>query len=173
MVKEVEDPEDSAKKLVAEAIKRGSADNITCVVVRFLENKTANTASSSHVSSSSAKETNQMPPLGDLKSSSNKTNALHSDSENVMNRKPIPGSSLTDEVNAKGLGIKPNNSANRKPVSASSSTDAVTIKGLEIASADERGSGGETKQTPVATALLKSQRNSVATDKVNSVSSIL
>ncbi|CAH8281711.1 unnamed protein product [Eruca vesicaria subsp. sativa] len=55
MVKEVEDPEDSAKKLVAEAIKRGSKDNITCVIVRFLE-----TASSSHVSSSSSKETKQV-----------------------------------------------------------------------------------------------------------------
>ncbi|VVB13981.1 unnamed protein product [Arabis nemorensis] len=128
MVKEVEDPEDSAKKLVAEAIKRGSADNITCVVVRFLDNKKANTASSSHVSSSSAKEANQMPPLGDLKSSPNETIAVHGDSGNVMNRKPIHGSSsITDEVNVKGLGNKPDNSVNRKPVSASSSTDAVTI----------------------------------------------
>ncbi|WZZ91628.1 hypothetical protein YC2023_120207 [Brassica napus] len=55
MVKEVEDPEDSAKKLVAEAIKRGSKDNITCVIVRFLD-----TVSSSHVSSSSSNETKQV-----------------------------------------------------------------------------------------------------------------
>ncbi|KAG2274201.1 hypothetical protein Bca52824_056756 [Brassica carinata] len=55
LVKEVEDPEDSAKKLVAEAIKRGSKDNITCVIVRFLD-----TVSSSHVSSSSSNETKQV-----------------------------------------------------------------------------------------------------------------
>ncbi|CAH8313862.1 unnamed protein product [Eruca vesicaria subsp. sativa] len=56
VVKEVEDPEESTKKLVGEAIKRGSADNITCVVVRFLENKTPNIKasdiSSTHSSSS-------------------------------------------------------------------------------------------------------------------------
>ena len=74
MVKEVEDPEDSAKKLVAEAIKRGSKDNITCVIVRFLD-----TASSSHVSSSSS---NKMPPLGDLKISSNETKQVQIDAEN-------------------------------------------------------------------------------------------
>lgn len=69
-----------------------------------------------------------MPPLGDLKSSSNETNAVHGDSENVMNRKPIHGSSsVTDEVNVKGLGNRPDNSVNRKPVSASSLTDEVTI----------------------------------------------
>ncbi|CAA7026220.1 unnamed protein product [Microthlaspi erraticum] len=125
MVKEVEGSEDSAKKLVGEAIKRGSADNITCVVVRFLEK-----ASSSHVSSSSSKESNQMPPLGDLKISSNETNQVQIDSENTStgnkpeNRKPVAASSLTEQVN-------------RKPVSASSSTDA-----------DQSGSGGEMKQTP-------------------------
>ncbi|CAN7068704.1 unnamed protein product [Brassica rapa subsp. trilocularis] len=74
MVKEVEDPEDSAKKLVAEAIKRGSKDNITCVIVRFLD-----TASSSHVRSSSS---NKMPPLGDLKISSNETKQVQIDAEN-------------------------------------------------------------------------------------------
>ncbi|XP_048624141.1 uncharacterized protein LOC106413070 [Brassica napus] len=74
MVKEVEDPEDSAKKLVAEAIKRVSKDNITCVIVRFLD-----TASSSHVSSSSS---NKMLPLGDLKISSNETKQVQIDAEN-------------------------------------------------------------------------------------------
>ena len=77
MVKEVEDPEDSAKKLVAEAIKRGSKDNITCVIVRFLE-----TSSSSHVSSSSFKGSNQLLPLGDLKISSNETKQVQIDAEN-------------------------------------------------------------------------------------------
>lgn len=55
MVKEVEDPEESTKKLVGEAIRRGSADNITCVVVRFLESKTAN-----NNGSSSSEEANQV-----------------------------------------------------------------------------------------------------------------
>ncbi|KAG7550220.1 PPM-type phosphatase domain superfamily [Arabidopsis thaliana x Arabidopsis arenosa] len=134
MVKEVEDPEDSAKKLVGEAIKRGSADNITCVVVRFLEKKTA---SSSHVSSSSSKEASEMPPLGDLAISSNEATQVQIDSENissgnkpenVTNRKPVPASSFSDEVTVNGLGNKPVNSGNRKPETASSSTDAVTLK---------------------------------------------
>ncbi|GJV79468.1 probable protein phosphatase 2C 59 [Tanacetum coccineum] len=36
MVKPIESPEDAAKKLMQEASERGSADNITVVVVRFL-----------------------------------------------------------------------------------------------------------------------------------------
>ena len=80
MVKEVEDPEESAKKLVGEAIKRGSADNITCVIVRFLE-----TASSSHVSSSSSNEANLMPPpVGDLKISSSESKQDQIDSEDII-----------------------------------------------------------------------------------------
>ncbi|KAJ4872577.1 putative protein phosphatase 2C 71 [Raphanus sativus] len=61
VVKEVEEPEESTKKLVGEAIKRGSADNITCVVVRFLESKTANIKDSdiSSTHSSSCYEANQ------------------------------------------------------------------------------------------------------------------
>jgi protein phosphatase 1L len=37
MVKPILDSEQAAKTLLAEASQRGSADNITCVVVRFLE----------------------------------------------------------------------------------------------------------------------------------------
>ena len=36
MVKPIKDPEDAAKRLMQEAHQRGSADNITVVVVRFL-----------------------------------------------------------------------------------------------------------------------------------------
>eukprot|EP00268_Persea_americana_P058947 TRINITY_DN7176_c0_g1_i1.p1 TRINITY_DN7176_c0_g1~~TRINITY_DN7176_c0_g1_i1.p1 ORF type:complete len:325 (-),score=89.50 TRINITY_DN7176_c0_g1_i1:492-1466(-) len=36
MIKSIEDPEEAAKRLMQEAYQRGSADNITCVVVRFL-----------------------------------------------------------------------------------------------------------------------------------------
>ncbi|WZY74671.1 hypothetical protein YC2023_021055 [Brassica napus] len=79
MVKEVEDPEESAKKLVGEAIKRGSADNITCVIVRFLE-----TASSSHPSSSSSNEANLMPQVGELKISSSESKQDQVDSEDII-----------------------------------------------------------------------------------------
>ncbi|ONK78879.1 uncharacterized protein A4U43_C01F510 [Asparagus officinalis] len=37
MVKPIENPEEAAKKLMQEASHRGSVDNITCVVVRFLD----------------------------------------------------------------------------------------------------------------------------------------
>ncbi|CAM8913227.1 unnamed protein product [Rhodiola kirilowii] len=36
MVKPIQDPEQAAKRLTQEAYQRGSADNITCVVVRFI-----------------------------------------------------------------------------------------------------------------------------------------
>ncbi|KAJ1260651.1 hypothetical protein BS78_10G249400 [Paspalum vaginatum] len=39
MVKPILDSEQAAKRLLAEASQRGSADNITCVVVRFLEQR--------------------------------------------------------------------------------------------------------------------------------------
>lgn len=39
MTKPIQDPEEAAKRLMQEAYQRGSADNITCVVVRFLENQ--------------------------------------------------------------------------------------------------------------------------------------
>ncbi|KAJ4958132.1 hypothetical protein NE237_025243 [Protea cynaroides] len=38
MIKSIDDPEEAAKRLMQEAYQRGSADNITCVVVRFLAN---------------------------------------------------------------------------------------------------------------------------------------
>uniref|UniRef100_A0A453SQR1 protein-serine/threonine phosphatase n=1 Tax=Aegilops tauschii subsp. strangulata TaxID=200361 RepID=A0A453SQR1_AEGTS len=37
MVKPIVDSQEAAKKLLVEATRRGSADNITCVVVRFLD----------------------------------------------------------------------------------------------------------------------------------------
>lgn len=47
MVKPIQEPEQAAKRLMQEAYQRGSADNITVVVVRFL----ANQGASSHGSS--------------------------------------------------------------------------------------------------------------------------
>jgi serine/threonine protein phosphatase PrpC len=37
MVRPIEDPEQAAEKLLLEAFKRGSSDNITVVIVRFLD----------------------------------------------------------------------------------------------------------------------------------------
>lgn len=39
MIKPIEDPEQAAKRLMQEAYQRGSADNITCIVVRFLTDR--------------------------------------------------------------------------------------------------------------------------------------
>lgn len=39
MVKPIQDAEEAAKRLVTEAYQRGSADNITCIVVRFMANQ--------------------------------------------------------------------------------------------------------------------------------------
>ncbi|KAL9376100.1 hypothetical protein Peur_030220 [Populus x canadensis] len=41
MIKPITDPEQAAKRLLQEAYQRGSADNITCVVVHFLGNQGA------------------------------------------------------------------------------------------------------------------------------------
>lgn len=49
MTKPIPEPEEAAKRLLQEAHQRGSADNITVVVVRFLANKgesSSNTGSS-------------------------------------------------------------------------------------------------------------------------------
>ncbi|XP_074293030.1 putative protein phosphatase 2C 59 [Silene latifolia] len=54
MVKPMEDAEEAAKKLMQEAYQRGSADNITCVVVCFLGNPATSLSrvSDNHVDSS-------------------------------------------------------------------------------------------------------------------------
>lgn len=35
MIQSIEDPEQAARRLLQEACQRGSADNITCIVVHF------------------------------------------------------------------------------------------------------------------------------------------
>lgn len=47
MVKPIQDPEEAAKRLMQEAYQRGSADNITTVVVRFLEAQVGTSVSGS------------------------------------------------------------------------------------------------------------------------------
>ncbi|GLT85198.1 hypothetical protein SLE2022_033940 [Rubroshorea leprosula] len=72
MIKAMEDPEEAARRLMQEAYQRGSADNITTVVVRFLANQGASSrgnpakhGGSSHTNpsnnggSSHANQTNQ------------------------------------------------------------------------------------------------------------------
>ncbi|KAD4179505.1 hypothetical protein E3N88_28096 [Mikania micrantha] len=46
MVRPIESPEDASKMLMQEASQRGSADNITVVVVRFLDNEASGSTSS-------------------------------------------------------------------------------------------------------------------------------
>lgn len=43
MIKPIKNSEEAAKKLMQEAINRGSADNTTCIVVRFLANRNGDT----------------------------------------------------------------------------------------------------------------------------------
>ncbi len=47
MVKPLPEPEQAAKRLMQEAYQRGSADNITIVVVRFLANQGGTSSHSS------------------------------------------------------------------------------------------------------------------------------
>ncbi|KAJ4900531.1 putative protein phosphatase 2C 71 [Raphanus sativus] len=143
VVKEVEDPEESTKKLVGEAIKRGSADNITCVVVRFLESKTAN-KKSSHIpsadASSSQEATNGHQTVvtsdAEHKISANETNqdhtAVRNGSDHKMSGKETNQDVLSDlDCNAE------NESLNQKPIAAGSSV-----------SSEENASAGETNQVP-------------------------
>lgn len=46
MVKPINDAEEAAMKLLQEASTRGSVDNITCVVVRFIVNESSSNVQS-------------------------------------------------------------------------------------------------------------------------------
>ncbi|CAN1301195.1 Probable protein phosphatase 2C 59 [Linum perenne] len=48
MTKPIQEPEQAAKRLLQEAYQRGSADNITCVVVRFLASSQGGTSQGSN-----------------------------------------------------------------------------------------------------------------------------
>ncbi|KAL5699663.1 protein-serine/threonine phosphatase [Ranunculus cassubicifolius] len=54
MIKLMDDPEEAAKRLMQEAYQRGSADNITCVVVRFLWDQCSGASGSATSNSTSA-----------------------------------------------------------------------------------------------------------------------
>ncbi|VFQ68803.1 unnamed protein product [Cuscuta campestris] len=53
MVKPIKEPEEGAKRLMQEAYERGSSDNITIVIVRFLANDLSSSSSSSSQDASS------------------------------------------------------------------------------------------------------------------------
>ena len=57
MIKVIEDPEEGARRLMTEAYQRGSADNITCVVVRFFSDQTGGVGSSSNIDHSIVPDT--------------------------------------------------------------------------------------------------------------------
>ncbi|CAN7101463.1 unnamed protein product [Brassica rapa subsp. narinosa] len=106
VVKEVEDPEESTKKLVGEAIKRGSADNITCVIVRFLESKNAN--SNADASSSQEIATNgQTVVTSDAEHnvSANETNQDHTAVLSDLDQKPIAVSAAGRSVPSEQNGL--------------------------------------------------------------------
>ncbi|RAL47937.1 hypothetical protein DM860_015724 [Cuscuta australis] len=54
MVKPIKEPEEGAKRLMQEAYERGSSDNITIVIVRFLANDLSSSSSSQDASSTAA-----------------------------------------------------------------------------------------------------------------------
>ncbi|XP_010493741.1 PREDICTED: probable protein phosphatase 2C 71 [Camelina sativa] len=172
VVKEVEDPEESSKKLVGEAIKRGSADNITCVVVRFLESKTAN-----NNGSSSSEEANQGEEVANdsyHKNSAKETNQDHNtvhkemdrnaDSES-LNQKPIAAKS-NENSNQKPIVARSNESSNQKPIAASSNENSN--QKLNAASSNE-----SLKQKPTAARSNDSlnQKPTAFTEAERSVSS--
>ena len=133
VVKEVEDPEESTKKLVGEAIKRGSADNITCVVVRFLESKTADIKGSdiSSTHSSSSQEANQGEAAvrndSDHKMSTKQTNQNHTAAHLDCNAEVEARSDDSGRI-----------SSNQKPVENTAAGSSV--------SSEQSGSAGENNQ---------------------------
>nr|VDD27037.1 unnamed protein product [Brassica oleracea] len=133
VVKEVEEPEESTKKLVGEAIKRGSADNITCVVVRFLESKTANIKGSdiSSTHSSSSQEANQGEAAvrndSDHKMSTKQTNQNHNAAHLDCNAEVEARSDDSGRI-----------SSNQKPVENTAAGSSV--------SSEQSGSAGENNQ---------------------------
>ncbi|KAL1212600.1 putative protein phosphatase 2C 71 [Cardamine amara subsp. amara] len=137
VVKEVEDPEESTKKLVGEAIRRGSADNITCVVVRFLDSKTGN-----NKASSSSEEANQeqiaFRTHSDHKNSAKETNKDHTAVHSDLDRN-------TKNENQKPVAARSNDSTNQKPI-------AVTAAGRSVFSEQRQSDlAGEKNHMSTAT----------------------
>ncbi|VVB17253.1 unnamed protein product [Arabis nemorensis] len=157
MVKEVEDPEESSKKLVGEAIRRGSADNITCVVVRFLESKTANNKASqiSSTHASSSQEANHekiaVTKDSDHKISTKETKqdhtAAHSDSDRNTESENLKQKSIAARSNDSG-----DISSTQKPI-------AITAAERSISS-EQSDSASQKNQMPIAISSGSKSKNS-------------
>lgn len=161
MVKEVEDPEESSKKLVGEAIRRGSADNITCVVVRFLESKTAN----NNGSSSSSEEANQREIAirkdSDHKNSAKETNqdhntAVHRDLDRKAENKSLNQKPMADRSDSSS-----HITSNQKPI-------ATTAAGRNVSS-EHSGLAEEKNQMPIAISNSSEAKSSEAKSSAKKV----
>jgi len=135
VVKEVEDPEESTKKLVGEAIKRGSADNITCVVVRFLESKSAN-----NNGSSSSEEANQVPTAV-RNDSDHKISAKETNQDHTTVNKDLDRNTDSQSLNQKPIAARSADNSNQKPI-------ATTATGHSVSS-EQSGLTGEKSQMPI------------------------
>lgn len=85
MVKPIEDPEQAARTLMQEAYQRGSADNITCVVVRFLVNKNNNSHHESGHRNNVKQENNTMTHRELESGSYRQRNSGHNWSRSIRN----------------------------------------------------------------------------------------
>ncbi|KAL0692291.1 hypothetical protein Bca4012_059471 [Brassica carinata] len=164
VVKEVEEPEESTKKLVGEAIKRGSADNITCVVVRFLESKTANIKASdiSSTQSSSSQEANQGQTAvtidSDHKMSTKQTNQDHTAVHLDRNAEVEARSDDSDRISSNQKTIESDSESkssakqpNQGHITEHNSLDrtvAKTIEATHTTFSEHSGSIGEKNQKP-------------------------
>lgn len=148
VVKEVEDPEESTKKLVGEAIRRGSADNITCVVVRFLESKSANNKASriSSTHANSSQEANQGKTAvrndSDHKISAKETNQDHTAAHSDLDR-----NAESENLNQKPIAARSNDSG---PISLTKKPIAITAAAGRSVSSEQSGSASQKNQMPIA-----------------------
>ncbi|CAA7023259.1 unnamed protein product [Microthlaspi erraticum] len=140
VVKEVEEPEESAKKLVGEAIRRGSADNITCVVVRFLESNKASDISSTHASSSQEADQGQTAVRNDSDEniSTKQTNQDHTVAHRDLDR---------NDENQKPIAARSDDSGH---ISSTQRSMPITAAERSVSS-EQSGSTGEKNQMPIAT----------------------
>ncbi|CAN8265081.1 unnamed protein product [Cochlearia groenlandica] len=148
VVKEVEDPEESTKKLVGEAIRRGSADNITCVVVRFLESKTANkkpsNISSTQASSSHGANQGKTAIKND---SDQKISAKVTNQDNTTEYKDLDRNTKNENLNQKTVTSRSDITGG---ISSTKKLNATTAPGRSVSS-EQSGLVGEKKQMPIAT----------------------
>ncbi|GLT56903.1 hypothetical protein SLA2020_299160 [Shorea laevis] len=121
MIKPMEDPEEAARRLMQEAYQRGSADNITTVVVRFLANQ-GTSSRSNPAKHGGSSHTN--PSNNGGSSHANQTNQGGSSHVNPANH----GSSSHNSQTNQG-GSSHSNQANQGGYSRSNSANLTTQRG--------------------------------------------